>query len=146
MNREDFRLFQTLRVRWAEIDRQDVVFNGNYFLYFDIGVTEYWRALGLSYPGGYVERYGCDMLAVKAGAEFHGSARYDDIIDVGCRATRIGRSSIQFLLGIWRGEEHLTSGELVYVNTSVETHQPAAWPEPFRAAILGFEKIAPASK
>ena len=143
MRRGDFTMFHSLRVRWAEVDRQDVVFNGHYFLYFDVGVTEYWRAIGLSYPNGYVDRYGADMLAVKAGAEFHGSARYDDVIDVGCRTGRIGRSSIQFLLGIWRGEEHLTSGELVYVNTSLQTHLAVPWPEPFRAAILAFEKVPP---
>jgi hypothetical protein len=32
VTRDDFTFFHTLRVRWAEVDRQDVVFNGNYFL------------------------------------------------------------------------------------------------------------------
>lgn len=143
MTRDDFTMFHTLRVRWAEVDRQDVVFNGNYFLYFDVAITEYWRAIGLSYPDGYLERYGADMLAVKAGAEFHGSARYDDVLSIGCRVARIGRSSVQFLLGIWRGEEHLTSGEVVYVNISVSSRQSMPWPEQFRAAVLAFEKATP---
>lgn len=33
-----------LRVRWAEVDRQGIVFNGHYLTYFDVGITEYWRA------------------------------------------------------------------------------------------------------
>jgi acyl-CoA thioesterase FadM len=29
-----------LRVRWAEVDRQGIVFNGHYLTYFDVGITE----------------------------------------------------------------------------------------------------------
>ena len=116
MNRSDFTFTFQLRVRWAEVDRQDVVFNGNYFLYFDVAIAEYWRAVGIPYPEGYVDRYGTDIFAVKATADYLGSARYDDLLDIGCRIGRIGRSSMQFVLGIWRGGEHITSGELIYVN------------------------------
>jgi acyl-CoA thioester hydrolase len=143
MRRADFRMIHRLRVRWAEVDRQDVVFNGHYFVYFDVAITEYWRAIGLDYPAGYLARSGADLYAVKASAEFHGSARYDDLLDVGCRAGRIGRTSVQLLLAIWRGEEHLTTGELVYVNTDLETHGAKPWSDEFRARISGFEKVPP---
>ena len=143
MNREDFTFFHRLRVRWAEVDRQDVVFNGHYFLYFDVAIAEYWRAIGFNYPADIVDKFGTDIYAVKAAAEYHGSATYDDMIDVGCRVGRIGRSSVQFLFGIWRGEEHITSGELVYVNADPKTKKSAAWPEPLRRAILDYERVAP---
>ena len=48
MKREDFTFVHSLRVRWAEVDRQHVVFNGHYFLYFDVAVAEYWRAIGFA--------------------------------------------------------------------------------------------------
>ncbi len=143
MNRDEFRMFHPLRVRWAEVDRQDVVFNAHYFLYFDVAVTEYWRTIGLDYPAGYVGRHGADLFAVKASAEFRASARYDDVLDVGCRVGRIGRSSAQLGLGIWRGADLLTTGELVYVNADVETHASKPWPEDFRARVLAFERIPP---
>src|SRR5262249_56020841 len=88
MDRADFTLVHPLRVRWAEVDRQDVVFNGHYFFYFDVAVTEYWRAIGLDYPKSLVE-HGTDLFAVKATAEFHGSATYDDVLDIGCRTSRL---------------------------------------------------------
>jgi acyl-CoA thioester hydrolase len=130
-------------VRWAEVDRQDVVFNANYFLYFDVAITEYWRAIGFDYPDDIVEKHGTDIFAVKATAEFQASATYDDVLDVGCRVARIGRSSMCFVLGIFRGDERITSGELVYVNASVETRKPAPWPDPLREAILRFERLPP---
>ena len=33
-----------LRVRYAECDPQQIVFNANYFAYFDVAMTELWRA------------------------------------------------------------------------------------------------------
>ena len=143
MRRDDFTFLHTLRVRWAEVDRQDVVFNGNYFLYFDVAVAEYWRAIGIPYPDGYVNSYGTDVYAVKATAEYHGSATYDDMLDVGCRVGRIGRSSLQFVFGVWHGEEHITSGELIYVNADPKTRKSAPWADAFRKAVLNFERVAP---
>lgn len=143
MQRGDFTFMHRLRVRWAEVDRQDVVFNANYFLYFDVAVAEYWRAIGFRYPQDIVEKFGTDIFAVKASAEYHGSATYEDLLDIGCRAGRIGRSSLQLLFGIWRGEEHITRGELVYVNADPRTKKAAPWPEALRRAILEFERTAP---
>lgn len=143
MRQDDFTFVHQLRVRWAEVDRQNVVFNGNYFLYFDVAVAEYWRAIGVPYPEGYVDAYGTDVFAVKASAEYHGSATYDDVLGIGCRVGRIGRSSLQFVLGIWKGAEHITSGELIYVNADPKTRKSSQWPEAFRSAILQFERLAP---
>lgn len=143
MNREDFTFVHGLRVRWAEVDRQDVVFNGHYFLYFDVAVAEYWRAIGFRYPQDIVEKFGTDIYAVKASAEFHGSATYDDLIEIGCRAVRIGRSSLQLVFGVWRGSEHITSGELVYVNADLKTRKSVPWPDALKRALLDYERKPP---
>ena len=45
LSRDDFRFFHPLRVRWAEVDPQGIVFNGNYLTYADVAITEYFRAL-----------------------------------------------------------------------------------------------------
>src|SRR5258708_7538828 len=58
MPRADFVCVSRLRVRWAEVDMQKIVFNGHYLTYIDTAVAEYWREIGLPYPQGYVERYG----------------------------------------------------------------------------------------
>jgi acyl-CoA thioester hydrolase len=142
MRREEFTLCHRLRVRWAEVDRQDVVFNGHYFLYFDVAIAEYWRAIRYNYPADHVA-LGMDIFAVQASAEYHGSATYEDELDVCCRVSRIGRSSLTFLLGIWRGAEQLTSGELVYVNADLRTRKSAPWPEAFKSAILAYERVRP---
>ncbi len=143
MAHEQFVFCHTLRVRWAEVDRQGIVFNGNYFLYFDVAITEYWRDIGIDYPDGFVKDFGTDMFAVKATAEYHGSAGFDDILDIRGRTARLGRSSMQFLLEIWRGNEHLVSGELIYVNADPATKKSAPLPEPLRQKIIAYERVQP---
>ena len=65
------------------------------------------------------------------------------MLEICCRVGRIGRSSMQFVLGIYRGEEHLTSGELIYVNADPATRKSAPWPEELRRAVLAFERVPP---
>ena len=81
MARSEYRFSHPLRVRWAEVDRQGIVFNGHYLAYFDIGITEYWRAIGYPYPDGLAE-HGTDLFVVKATVEYHASAAYDDMLDI----------------------------------------------------------------
>ena len=103
MAREDFTLVHRLRVRWAEVDMQHVVFNANYLMYFDVGIAEYWRAIGRGLERELAEVY-MRLYTVKSVLEYHAPARYDEEIDVGARVARFGRSSMSFAFGIWRGD------------------------------------------
>ena len=143
MTREEFKLVHRMRVRWAEVDRQGVVFNGHYFLYFDVAVAEYWRAIGFRYPEDIVDKFGTDIYAAKASAEYHSSIGYDNLIDVGCRVARIGRSSLRFVFGIWHSTALIASGKIIYVNADPKTRKTATWPETLRQAIAKFERKPP---
>ena len=109
MNRQDFRFFDRLRVRWAEIDAQKIVFNGHYLMYFDTAMTAYWRALALPYAET-MESLGGDLYVRKATLEYHASARQDDVLDIGMRCARIGTSSILFAGAVFRQGQLLVSG------------------------------------
>lgn len=141
----DFSLLHPLRVRWAEVDSQGIVFNGHYLTYFDVAITEYWRALGYPYPDALLA-VDCDTFVVKATVEYHGSARFDDQVLIGVRAGRLGRTSIQFLLEVHRGEEHLVSGEVIYVIAGARERRPKPVPDFLRERIAAFEHIAPATQ
>jgi len=139
--REDFTFFHPLRVRWSEVDRQDVVFNPNYFVYFDVAAGEYWRATGFRYPQ---DLSGTDIFTVDARARFLASATYDDELLIGCRTSRVGRTSMVASLAIYRRDELLTVGEIVYVHTELATKRPAPWPDAVVDAFVRYERVAPA--
>ncbi len=138
MNRQAFRFFDRLRVRWAEIDAQKIVFNGHYLMYFDTAMTAYWRALALPYAET-MESLGGDLYVRKATLEYHASARQDDVLDVGMRCARIGTSSMLFSGAVFRQDELLVSGEIVYVFADPLNQTSKPVPEPLRKLLLGFE-------
>jgi acyl-CoA thioester hydrolase len=142
MARTDFKLAHPLRVRWAEVDPQSIVFNAHYLAYFDVGVTEYWRAIGCVYPEGF-ESMGVDSFAVKATLEYHASARYDDMLELCTRVSKLGRTSMRVAFEIHRGSDHLVTGELIYVIADLKTRKPVPIPDALKAKILGYEITPP---
>ena len=136
-DKNSFSLLHPLRVRWAECDAQGIVFNVNYFLYFDVAMTEWLRALGLQGDKTL------EFYTVHAEADYKGSARFDDMLDVGVRCVRLGRTSMTLEAAIFRGGEALTMGKLIYVHAEPKTQEKTPLPEDFVARVLAFEKTAP---
>ena len=142
MLKEDFQFSHTLRVRWAEADLQGIVFNGHYLTYADVGITEYFRAMRQAYSAESGIQ-GSDFFAVRTLLEYRSPARFDDLLDVHVRINRLGNSSMQFLIGIYREDELLVNGEIVYVHADQATRRPSPIPARFREAVVGFEKHPP---
>ena len=143
--REDFRFVEPLRVRWADIDAQGIVFNPNYLVYADVGMTEYMRAIGYPYPE-CITPFGADLFTVKSEANYRSSALFDDLLDIAVRVSRIGTSSITYAFGIFRGEELLCDVAITYVAAALDTKKPTPLPQPFIDKILEFEKTPPVRK
>jgi len=139
MNRQDFRFFHALRVRWVEVDMQKIVFNGHYLMYLDTAVSDYWRALALPYEES-LHGMGGDLFVVKSSLEYKASAVYDDMLHIGMRCSRIGNSSIVFDGVVFRGEQVLVKGELVYVYADPKTQTSKPVPQALRDTLLGFEQ------
>jgi len=145
MKRSDFRFADPLRVRWAEVDMQKVVFNGHYLTYVDTAMGSYWRALALPYEAT-LEALGGDLFVRKSTLEYLAPARYDDALDVGIRFASAGTSSLRFVAGVFRGEELLVHGEIVYVWTDAAGKRPQPVPpalaDAFRAHEAGEAMVA----
>jgi YbgC/YbaW family acyl-CoA thioester hydrolase len=138
MKRLDFRFLHRLRVRWAEVDMQKIVFNAHYLMYFDTAISDYWRALALPYEEA-MRQLGGDLYVKKATVEFHASARMDDQLEVGLRCARIGNSSLQFIGAIFCGEELLITSELIYVYADPATQTSRPVPAELRDLLTDFE-------
>ena len=140
--RHDYRFFHRLRVRWVEVDMQRIVFNAHYLMYFDTAMSDYWRALALPYDAS-MHTLGGELYVKKASIEFHASAHADDQLDVALKCSRIGTSSLLFTGAIFRGEELLISGELIYVFADPATQTSKPVPTALRDIMLGYEAFDP---
>ena len=136
--RSQFRCLHRLRVRWAEVDMQKIVFNAHYLMYADNAMGEYWRLLAVPYEAG-MQALGGELYVKKATVEYHASARLDDVLDVGPRCVRVGNSSLLFSFAIFCGDRLLVSGDLVYVFADPATQKSRPVPAALRAMMERFE-------
>ncbi len=122
-----------LRVRYAECDPLGIVFNANYFLYFDIAFTELWRAAGLSYVA-LTER-GLETAVLEATARFRAPARFDDVLDVRAAVEKLGRTSLVTGYEVRNDEALVCEGRLVHVFVDRATHAKREMPADVRDAL-----------
>ena len=139
----DFRVQERVRVRYSEIDGQNIVFNGHYLTYADIGVTEYFRALGEGQPGPFFHQYGTDIRETHCEIDYHAPARLDELITIAARISRFERASFTLHCGIFRDSERLTDIEISYAHIDSDSGQPTVLPGSFIADVRRFEKRTP---
>jgi acyl-CoA thioester hydrolase len=104
----------TVRVRYAETDRMGVVYYANYFVWFEVGRTEWLRETGWSYREMEVE--GVSLPVIEAHCEYRQSARYDDEIEIVTRATALTPVRIRFDYEVVRASDQagVASGHTVH--------------------------------
>ena len=116
-----------LRPRYAECDIQGVVFNAHYLAYFDVTMTELWRAAF----GGYqamLDR-GVDMVVAEAQLHFQSAARFDEQLTLEVAILNLGNTSILSSHRIRRGEDPLVEGTLRHVCVDRQTLRKTPIPD-----------------
>jgi acyl-CoA thioester hydrolase len=84
----------TIRVRYAETDKMGVVYYANYFVWFEIGRTDWLRETGWTYRA--MEDEGIQLPVIEAHCGYRQGARYDDDLEVRTRAQKLSPVRIQF--------------------------------------------------
>jgi acyl-CoA thioester hydrolase len=138
MSGDEFRFKTTVRVRYADTDAQGHVYFANYLVYFDIGTTDYIKAIGYSYEKLLEEGY--DFFTVEALCRYRGEAFFDDELQVGAKISNIGNTSFTFSLGLFRNGVLIADGHIVNVMIDQSSKKPVRVPEGFRKAVEKFEQ------
>ncbi|NMD42782.1 MAG: acyl-CoA thioesterase [Firmicutes bacterium] len=113
----------TLRVRYKDTDAMGIAYYANYLIWFEVGRTEWMRALGPSYSE--LEKSGIFLPVIRATCEYKKAARYDDELTVITRIESIGLVRLTFHYEIRRSGQLVARGstEHAFVN---EKGRPAA--------------------
>ena len=102
------------RVRYAETDQMGVVYYANFFIWMEIGRTDFCRDCGFSYRD--LEQEEKALIAVaEANCRYVAPARYDDEILIETQMTRLGRRVIEFTYKIKNGSTLLAEGRTFHV-------------------------------
>jgi acyl-CoA thioester hydrolase len=136
--KSDFRFHHTLRVRFGETDLQRIVFNANYLLYCDVAWTEYFRTLGLTWEAMIAS--GVDTVLARSTIEFKAPAKFDDLLEVYTRISKVGTTSLIFQFEIYREGQDLLlfKAESLYVCVDPVSLEKIRVPDDLRARIARF--------
>ncbi len=126
----DFCYF--LRVRYSECDAQQVVFNAIYADYVDIAVAEYTRVVWGAYKN--IVESGIDNQVVSYTINWRAPARFDEVLAITVKPSKIGNSSYSFQVDFYNSENQsmIASAEIVYVMVSTVGHEKMLIPEAMR--------------
>lgn len=81
-----------LRVRYAECDAMGVLYHGRYWEFFEMARTELLRANGVRYRD--LEAEGVFFVVYKCACTYKAPIRYDDVIKVSVRVSRLSRTRV----------------------------------------------------
>lgn len=121
-----------IRVRYQETDNMGVVYYGNYFTWFEVARTEYFRALGLIYRE--LEARGLYLMVALTSCRYKSPAKYDDIVTVKSSIPEIKNSSLKFEYKLSVAGRLVATGDSVHVFTNRSGH-PIRMPEDVRKSL-----------
>jgi acyl-CoA thioester hydrolase len=131
--RTEYRHFQPITTRWHDNDIYGHVNNVTYYSFFDSAVNTY-----------LIERGGLDIhdgsvvgFVVSSSCDYFASIAYPDLIEVGLRVAKLGNSSVQYELAVFKAgeDEACAAGRFVHVFVDRASNLPVSIPEALREAL-----------
>jgi len=136
-----FRYAAYTRVAFSDTDAQQVVYYGRYLPYFDLARTEYLRNLGR-----FETAAGSEFVVRALNVEYHAPARFDDMVEVFVRISRIGRTSVSYEFEAYRiddtpDDKLMVTARQTSVLIDPEERRTLPVAVAFRDAVTAFEGI-----
>lgn len=124
------------RVRYAETDRMDCVYYGNYATYFEVGRVEALRSLGVNYK--QMEEEGIQLPVLEYSVKYHRPARYDDLLLLQTCIPEMPGARIRFTFSL-KNE----SGDLLTTAQTTLVFLSKSEGKPCRPPAILLERLSP---
>lgn len=131
--RDQYKVFYPITTRWSDNDIYGHVNNVTYYSYFDSAANRYLiEEGGLDISDGTIVGY-----VVNSGCEYHAPITYPENIEAGVRVDKLGNSSVQYGIAIFReGEDEAAAhGHFVHVFVERARNRAVPIPDGLRAAL-----------
>lgn len=136
--RADYKVFYPITTRWSDNDIYGHVNNVMYYSYFDTAANRYLiEEGGLDIGDGSIVGY-----VVSSGCEYHAPITYPESIAAGLRVDRLGNSSVQYGIAIFRDgeQEAVAHGHFVHVFVERARNLSVPIPEQLRTALQRLQR------
>lgn len=131
--RSDYAHFQPITTRWHDNDVYGHVNNVTYYSFFDSAVNTYLIEVGgLDIHNGEVVGF-----VVSSSCDYFASIAFPERIEIGLRVGKLGNSSVQYELAVFKAgeEEACAAGRFVHVFVDRKNNRPVSIPEGLRRAL-----------
>ena len=138
-----FKYSALTRVGFSDTDAQGIVYYGRYLPYFDHARVEYHRHLDMLYTTPREHEF----VMRASTLEYLAPARFDDLIEVFIRVSRIGRTSVTYDCAAYRAKDDvlMVTAQQTLVLVDLDERRPVPIPEPYRERVRAFEGEEPAA-
>ncbi len=135
--RQNYRFFVTRPTRWDDNDHYGHMNNAVYYFYFDSTLCDYFTKL----TDGTFMHSPVAAYVAHSQCNYRTSVCYPDKIEMALRINRIGRTSVQYGLAMFRqGDEQAAAhGTFTHVFVNRETGRPVPVPDDIRKNMLGYQ-------
>lgn len=138
--REYFRHFLPITTRWADNDVYGHVNNVVFYQWFDTVVNQFLISRGT------LDIHGGDAIAlvVETHCNYFSPVAFPESITAGLCVVQLGKSSVRYEVGIFRGDDEVASaqGHFVHVYVDRATRQPTAIPPQARALLTSIQALS----
>lgn len=124
-----------VRVYYEDTDAGGVVYHSNYLNFMERARTEWLRALGFEQPQVKAD-LGVIIVVHSMQVEFKSPAYFNDMLDIHCKLTKLGRGSIEMEQKIMREHHLLIKAQVKLAFVNAETFRPLGIPADIKAAML----------
>jgi acyl-CoA thioester hydrolase len=129
-----------IRVRYADTDKMQFVYNGKYLEYFEVGRTELFRSV--NFPYKVVESQGYQLPLVEAGIKYFSPATYDDLLEIDARVEElyVPRPKVLYTVKNKETGELIAEGFTTHVFIRADTKKAVRPPKFYVDALSSFFK------
>ena len=126
----------TIRVYYEDTDLAGVVYYANYLKFMERGRTEALRAAGVDQVG-LKDALGLVFVVRSLSIDYLAPARFDDLVEVVTRITRLRGASVEMGQEVWRGDACLARASVTAA--CMDAHgRPARLPAEIREKLDRF--------
>jgi acyl-CoA thioester hydrolase len=124
------------KVRYAETDQMGVAYYANYFVWFEVGRSQYCNDCGFSYRDMERET-GLFLIVAEASCRYKNPARYEDELIIRTRVTESTRRTLRFSYEIERADgAAVATGETLHVLINA-AGRPSSFPGKYLSLLRG---------
>ena len=124
-----------IRVYYEDSDAGGVVYHSNYLKFMERARTEWLRHLGFEQPQLKAD-LGVIIVVHSMSVAFKSPAYFNDLLQIECGISKIGRGSLEMEQKITRGDTLLIKAEVKLAFVNADTFKPVAIPADIKTAML----------